>query len=75
MIKKPFKKSYANTSTDSYSKEYMDAYMAWRKTLTPKQIKSIEGCNCYIKGKNKKERNHNKYQTRNYYKGCKNPMP
>lgn len=75
MIKKPFKKSYANTSSNGYSKEYMDAYMSWYKKLSKKQKKRIENCNTYTKGRTEKERKRNKYQTRNYYSKCKNPMP
>ena len=75
MVKKQFKKSYANTSSTGYSKEYMDAYMAWYSQLSKKQKLSLQECNNFIKGKNKKERNRNKRQTKNYYGRFKNPMP
>lgn len=45
MIKKPFKKSYANTSSKGYSKEYMQKYMAWYSTLSKSKQKSLENCN------------------------------
>ena len=75
MVKNKFKKDYGNYSCSGYSKEYMDAYMSWMKTLTRKQKMSIKECNNYVKGKNKKERNCNKKQTKHYYSKCKNPMP
>ena len=75
MVKNKFKKDYGNSSLEGYSKEYMEAYMAWQRTLSRKQKESITHCNEYTKCKNKKERARNKRQTRNYYKKCKNTMP
>lgn len=73
--KTPFKKSYGDSLKNNYSKEYMKAYISWRKTLSKKQLALIENCNDYIKGKTKKERARNKRQTKNYYSTCKNPLP
>ena len=44
-----FKKTFGNQATSHYSKDYMQVYCRWLKTLSKKERDSIKFCNDLIR--------------------------